>query len=77
MKKKRFTVTRLRADLYRVLDRVLETGRPVEVERNGGVLRIERVEREDRLARLRAHPEAVREDPERLVHIDWSGEWTP
>lgn len=73
----RFTATRLRANLYRVLDRVLETGRPVEIERNGRVLRIERVEPEDRLARLRPHPGAIRGDPEDLVHMDWSGEWRP
>jgi hypothetical protein len=73
----RLTVTGLRANLYRVLDRVLETGVPVEVERNGRVLRIEAVEPEDRLARLRPHPGAIRDDPESLVHVDWSGEWKP
>lgn len=74
---KPFSVSRLRANLYRVLDRVLETGTPVEVERNGQRLRIVPVEPPGRLAKLSAHPEYVRVDPESLVHIDWSGEWRP
>lgn len=73
----RMTTSRLRAHLARVLDRVLATGQPVEVERKGRVLRIEPVAPEDRLARLRPHPEAVRGDLEALVHVDWSGEWKP
>lgn len=75
--KQRYTATRLRANLYRILDEVLETGTPVEIERNGQVLRIEAVAPADRLARLRPHPEAIRDDPDSLVHVDWSGEWKP
>jgi hypothetical protein len=71
----RFTDSRLRANLYRVLDRVLETGVPIEIERKGRVLRIETVSGEDRLARLRPHPEAIRDDLDSLIHVDWSGEW--
>ncbi len=28
-----------------------------------------------KLARLRPHPEALRGDPESIVHLDWSSEW--
>ena len=38
----RLSATRLRADLYRVLDEILENGRPVEIERRGRILRIDR-----------------------------------
>jgi hypothetical protein len=34
------TATALRADLYRLLDAVLETGEPLEVERHGRILRV-------------------------------------
>lgn len=74
---RKLTATRLRANLYRVLDEVLETGRPVEIERHGRVLRIEVVQEDDPLARLVPHPEAIRGDLDDLVHIDWSGEWKP
>ena len=74
---KPFSVSRLRENLYKVLDRVLETGVPVEVERKGQLLRIVPAERPDRLANLSPHPDYLRSDPESLVHIDWSGEWRP
>jgi prevent-host-death family protein len=75
--RKPYSVSRLRANLYRVIDRVLETGEPVEIERNGRRLRIVPAEAAGRLAALRPHPEYLRDDPESLVHLDWTGEWEP
>ena len=72
-----YSVTALRANLYRLLDQVLETGVPIEVERNGQRLRIAPVERGGRLSRLKPHPGVIVGDPEDLVHLDWSGEWNP
>ena len=74
---KTYSISRLRADLYRVIDQVLETGEPVEIERNGRRLRIVPVEVAGRLAALRPHPEYLSGDPESLVHLDWSDEWKP
>lgn len=73
----RYSASGLRANLYRLLDRVLETGTPLEIERRGRVLRIEAVRAEDKLARLRPHPEIVRDPLESLVHVDWTDEWKP
>lgn len=72
-----YTATALRADLYRVLDRVLETGVPIEIERKGQRLRIAPAGSGGRLERLRPHPGAIVGDPEELVHLDWSDEWRP
>ncbi len=72
-----YSITALRADLYRLLDRVLETGQAIEVERNGRRLRIAPVGSDSRLDRLRPHPGYIVGDPEDLVHMDWSGEWNP
>lgn len=72
-----YSISRLRADLYRVIDQVLETGEPVEIERNGRRVRIVRAETAGRLAALRPHPEYLPGDPESLVHVDWSDEWKP
>lgn len=71
----RFTATRLRANLYRVLDKVLKTGVPVEIERGGGILRIVPVAPRDKLANLKRRKDYLAAEPESLVHIDWSGEW--
>ena len=67
----------LRADIYRVLDRVLETGIPVEIERNGRILRIVAEPVVSRLDRLVPHPDAWVGDPDVVVHLDWSSEWKP
>jgi len=73
----RFTATRLRANLYRVLDKVLKTGVPVEIERDGKLLKIVPVEAQDKLKNLKPHKGYLSADPQSLVHVDWSGEWRP
>jgi antitoxin (DNA-binding transcriptional repressor) of toxin-antitoxin stability system len=73
----RVTPTQLRRDLYRILDRVLQTGTPVEIDRDGNLLKIVPVERPSRLDRLVPHPGEILVDPEELVEIDWSSEWKP
>lgn len=70
-----YSISSLRANLYRLLDRVLETGEPLEIERKGARLRITTLEGGDRLARLRPHPDYLLGDPEDIVHLDWSAEW--
>ena len=72
----RFSPSSLRANLYRVLDRVLDSGQPVEIERRGRNLRIV-VEQEAKLDLLRPHPEYLKGDAEKIVHMDWSHEWRP
>lgn len=66
----------LRENIYRILDQVLETGVPVEIERHGKLLRIVPEEPKSKLSNLKARPYLLA-DPEDLVHLDWSGEWRP
>jgi hypothetical protein len=70
-----YSVSALRANLYRLLDRVLETGRPVEVERRGERLKIIRAGKRSRLALVRPVPGYLNVDAEELLGLDWSGEW--
>ncbi len=72
----RITASSLRQNIYRILDRVLETGVPVEIERRGGILRITPAEPRERLANLRPR-DCIAGDPQELVHLDWSSEWRP
>jgi hypothetical protein len=65
----------LRANIYRLLDQVLETGIPLEVERNGRTLRIVPDQQLPKLARLRPHRDAVVGNAEDLAELDWSGSW--
>jgi len=73
----RVSPSELRANIYRLLDQVLETGVPLEIDRNGRLLRIVPDEPVDRLSRLVPHPGTIVGDPEDLVSLDWSGCWTP
>lgn len=74
------TASKLRENVYRILDQVLETGEPVEITRGGKKVKIVRAEEElsnRKLDRLAKRPEALLTDPEELVHLDWSKEWQP
>ncbi|MFL6199803.1 MAG: type II toxin-antitoxin system Phd/YefM family antitoxin [Thermoanaerobaculia bacterium] len=65
-----------REDIYRILDQVLETGIPVEIERGGKLLKIIPVEPRSKLENLKPRKYLL-SDPEELVNLDWSGEWRP
>jgi N-acyl-D-aspartate/D-glutamate deacylase len=69
------TASKLRDNIYRVLDQVLATGEPVEIERNGRRLRIIADEPPSKLSRLVRRPDAVVGDSDDFVHLDWSGQW--
>ena len=75
------TASKLRQDIYRALDEVLETGVPLEIERKGRLLRIVPVaaaeKPQKKLENLQRHDDYLLCDPEELVHLDWSKEWRP
>jgi len=63
--------TKLRENIYRLLDQVLETGVPIEIKRRGKKLRIVPMEDIDKFQNLEYRPEIIRGDPEDLIHIEW------
>lgn len=71
------TASELRQNIYRLLDRVLETGEALEIERKGRRLRIVADPVGPKLERLHAHPDAITGDPADLVDIEWSSAWRP
>ena len=73
----RITASALRANVYKLLDRVIESGIPIVIERKGTELKISRVEPPSKLSRLVERPEFLKVDPDELIHVDWSTEWTP
>jgi hypothetical protein len=70
------TASKLRQDVYRILDKIIETGIPVDIVRRGKTLRISPAERASRLGNLIQRP-YFNCDPEEIIHMDWSGEWKP
>lgn len=73
---KKYTASELRSDVYRMLDSVLETGIPVEIERKGRVLRIVAEKPPSRLSRL-VKRRVLNCTPDAIVHVDWSKYWKP
>ena len=70
----RVTASKLRENIYGILDQVLETGTPVEVLRKGKVLKIVPEAKPDKFSKLKKRNYLVG-DPEDIVHMDWSNEW--
>ena len=71
------TASKLREDVYNILDRVLETGEPVTIVRNGRELAIMPLDPPSKLDRLISRPDAIVGDPDDLVEMDWTHEWNP
>jgi hypothetical protein len=69
------TATRLRQNIYAILDQVLETGVPVEVERKGKVLQIVPEKKMSKLDRIPPMPDIWVGDPEDIFKIDWMKDW--
>ncbi len=69
------SLTEFRANLYKIVDEVIKTGVPIEIERKGVKIRLVPEKKKSRLERLVKHPSTIKGDPESIVHMDWSSEW--
>lgn len=64
--------TEHRENIHEILDQVLETGKPVEMEWRGRMLRIIPIEPMDKFQRLTPRPDVIRGDPDALIHVEWN-----
>ncbi len=71
----RISASKLRDNIYSILDYVLESGIPLEVMRKGRLLRIIPEKPKSKLSRLRKR-DCIIGNPEDLVHIGWLEYWT-
>ena len=71
---KKVTPTQLRANIYNLLDEVLRTGLPLEINKGDKKLRIVPVEQVDKLKNLISRPESIQGDPDDLAEINWTDE---
>lgn len=70
------TASKLRENIYQLLDWIIKTGQAIEMTRKGKKLRISLVEPPGKLTNLKERDVMVC-DPDSLVHLDWSKEWKP
>jgi hypothetical protein len=69
------TASKLRENVYAVLDQVIETGVPVEIRRKGALLRIGPDKPRSKLSRLKKR-DCIIGDPQDLVHMNWLDLWS-
>ena len=68
------TVTELRGNIYKLLDEVLKTGIPLEINKGGKKLKIIPAGKSNKLQNLVSRPNVIRGNPDDLVNISWEKE---
>ena len=81
------SASQLRANIYKILDQVLESGQPVEIERNGQILKIVppgyveptpyKKGPQNRFSQLKDRKAFYKCDPEEMFENDWLKDWKP
>ncbi len=71
---KTVTPTELRANIYNLLEEVLNTGVPIEINKGNRRLKIVPVEKADKLQNLISRPYVIQGDPDDLVNLSWEKE---
>jgi hypothetical protein len=69
------TASKLRENVYRILDEVIETGAVVEVVRKGSIVKLVSERPVSKLDRLPKRSVFVG-DPDDIIGMDWSKDWT-
>jgi prevent-host-death family protein len=71
---KTITVTELRGNIFKLLDGVLRTGAPIEVNKGVKKVRIVPAQVSDKLRNLVSRPDVINGDPEDIVNTTWEKE---
>ena len=71
---KKLTVTMFRQNIYKYLDKVIDTGIALELERKGKTVKIILEKPKSKLANLENH-DYIAGDPVDLATVDWSKDW--
>ena len=66
--------TELRSNIYKLLDEVLNSGVPIEINKGGKLLRIVPVAKSNKLQNLISRPNVIKGNPDDLVNISWEKE---
>lgn len=69
------TSTQLRQNIYKFLDEVLNSGVPLEIERNGKLLKIIAEVPQSKLKNISPIQNLITCNPDDLENMDWSKEW--
>ncbi len=70
----KINATSFRKNLYSLLDRIIETGNPIDIERKGKTVRIMLIEPKSKLSNLKKR-NIIKGSPDDIISIDWTKEW--
>lgn len=82
----KISASQLRANIYKILDEVLSTGTPVEIERHGQILKIvppayveskPHKKRSHKFSQLKDRKAYYKCDPDEMFENDWLRDWKP
>ena len=69
------TASHMRQNIFKILDSVIETGRPLSIARKGEIIQLVPTKKKNKLDNLKKRH--FSDEPiEVFDHIDWSNEWT-
>ena len=68
------TASSLRQNIYKLLDKVIETGEPLEISRKGTLLQIIPIKKQKKIHKLKKR-DVMKGDPASIVHMDCYHEW--
>ncbi len=66
--------TELRSNIFKLLDEVITSGVPIEINKGGKLLRIVPVEKVNKLANLSPKQDVIVGNPDDLADISWEKE---
>jgi len=70
----KITISRLRENIYNIIDGVIDSGVPVFIRRKGKTLKITIEGKVDKLENLKGleKRKIIHGEPDELIHMDWS-----
>jgi hypothetical protein len=68
------TPSKLRQNLYNLLDQVIKTGKPIEIKRNNKVLKIIMEPSKTKLDNLKKR-DVFNCEPDEIINNNWEKEW--
>ncbi|MCP4673354.1 MAG: type II toxin-antitoxin system Phd/YefM family antitoxin [Desulfobacula sp.] len=71
---KTITPTELRSNIYNLLDEILNTGIPIEINKGSRKLRIIPIKKTDKLQNLISRSDIIKGDSDELADIRWEKE---
>ena len=71
---KTVTPTELRTNIYNILEEVLRTGMPIEINKGSRRLKIVPIEKVHKFQNLVSRPHIIQGNPDDLVDIRWEEE---